>query len=241
MKVSIIVPAYNEELILPKSLQSIIGAKEAFQQRAWETELIVVDNNSTDKTPLIAKKFGAKVEFEPINQIGRARNKGAKAATGNWLLFVDADSFPSRGLFSKVATEIERGDCIGGGASMRLCNKKGYGLLAVRIWNSIGYFFNWAAGSFIFCETAAFNAINGFNLNLFIAEEIEFCQKLKAYGKSEKKFVKIIRSPALSTSDRKFRLYSFRENAQMIFRLAFSPMKLLRSRNLCFYWYDGRR
>ena len=52
----------------------------------FTSEIIVVDNNSTDNTANLAA--GAQVVFEPINQIGRARNAGAAVAVGDWLLFV---------------------------------------------------------------------------------------------------------------------------------------------------------
>ena len=76
-KVSIVVPAFNEERLLPGSLASIQAASVAFGDAGWQTELIVCDNNSTDRTAEIAAAAGARVVFEPINQIGRARNAGA--------------------------------------------------------------------------------------------------------------------------------------------------------------------
>jgi len=54
--------------------------------------MIVCDNNSTDRTAEIARAAGAIVVYEPVNQIARRRNCGAAAATGDWLIFVDADS-----------------------------------------------------------------------------------------------------------------------------------------------------
>ena len=74
------------------------SAAGAFVRRGWGVELIVCDNNSTDRTAEIARNAGARVVFEPVNQIARARNRGAAAATGDWLIFVDADSHPSAGL-----------------------------------------------------------------------------------------------------------------------------------------------
>jgi len=53
--------------------------------------VIVVDNNSTDRTGELARAV-ARRRFEPINQISRARNAGGRHASGDWLLFVDADS-----------------------------------------------------------------------------------------------------------------------------------------------------
>ena len=103
MRVSVIVPAFNEEQLLADSLAEIRKASAAFSLRGWTVELIVCDNNSTDRTAGIASAVGATVVFEPLNQIARARNTGAAAATGDWLLFVDADTHPSRELFGDVA------------------------------------------------------------------------------------------------------------------------------------------
>src|SRR5882672_352802 len=74
MKISVVVPAFNEERLLPGSLLSIRAAMEGFARFGWKSELIVCDNNSTDRTAEIAKSAGAEVVFEPVNQISRARN-----------------------------------------------------------------------------------------------------------------------------------------------------------------------
>src|SRR5438270_12832271 len=85
MKISVVVPAFNEERLLPGSLSSIRAAAEGFARLGWESELIVCDNNSNDRTAQIAKRAGAEVVFEPVNQIGRARNTGAARARGDWI------------------------------------------------------------------------------------------------------------------------------------------------------------
>jgi len=84
VKISVIVPAFNEEKLLGASLAGIQAASRAFTRLAWEFELIVCDNNSADQTAAIARAAGATVIFEPFNQIARARNTGASArgATG---------------------------------------------------------------------------------------------------------------------------------------------------------------
>src|SRR5438128_9916930 len=107
MRVSVIIPAFNEERLLGDTLRAVKEAMGAFSKRDWETELIVCDNNSTDGTAELARGAGAVVVFEPLNQIARARNRGAMAASGDWLVFVDADSKPSRELFGEVAEQIE--------------------------------------------------------------------------------------------------------------------------------------
>ena len=54
--------------------------------------------------------------FEPVNQIARARNAGAAAASGDWLMFVDADSYPSVELLREVREAMQSG-CLAGGAT----------------------------------------------------------------------------------------------------------------------------
>jgi glycosyltransferase involved in cell wall biosynthesis len=120
MKISVVIPAFNEERLLGESLAKIKSAAGAFTGRGWEVELIVCDNNSTDRTAEIARAAGATVVLEPVNQIARARNTGAAAATGDWLVFVDADSHPSAELFGDVAGQILSGRCLAGGATIRL-------------------------------------------------------------------------------------------------------------------------
>src|SRR5262245_11430158 len=119
-KVSVVVPAFNEEKLLGATLRSIEAALESFRRRQWEAEVVVCDNNSTDQTAALARSAGAIVVFEPVNQIGRARNAGAAKATGDWVIFVDADSHPSPELFADVAQEIEAGKCLAGGSTVRL-------------------------------------------------------------------------------------------------------------------------
>jgi glycosyltransferase involved in cell wall biosynthesis len=240
VKVSIVVPAFNEERLLGESLDRINLAAAAFQRRGWTSELIVCDNNSTDKTPQIARDAGAIVVFEPINQIARARNRGADAATGDWLLFVDADSHPSAELLSDVANAIESGRCLAGGATILLDKKYFVAGLVTRLWNFMSRWRRLLAGSFIFCEAATFRKIGGFSHELFAGEELELSRRLwKAAEESGKQVVILHRHP-LVTSARKLRLYTLREHFRLFARLS-RDRRTLTSREACHLWYDGRR
>jgi glycosyltransferase involved in cell wall biosynthesis len=85
--ISVIIPAFNEERVIQQTLERIkLGIKES-ESEGVSWEIIVCDNNSTDKTAEIATKMGTKIAFEPINQIARARNTGVGMAQGDWLLF----------------------------------------------------------------------------------------------------------------------------------------------------------
>ncbi len=240
MKISVVVPAFNEERLLDESLAQIKSAARVFARRGWETELIVCDNNSTDRTADIARGAGALVVFEPVNQIGRARNRGAAAATGEWLIFVDADSRPSAELFEEVAGQIVSGNCLAGGATVRLddCHWLAKGVNA--FWNLLSRSLRLLAGSFIFCETATFRNLGGFSEELFAGEELELSQRLKKLaGENGKRIVILYRHP-LATSARKIYLYSFWEHFRLMTRAAFNR-RILTSREACHLWYDGRR
>src|SRR5689334_23582957 len=120
LKISFVIPAFNEERLIGETLHHVKQGAEALENRGWSCEIIVCDNNSTDRTAEIARATGATVVFEPINQIARARNRGAAAATGDWLVFVDADSHPSKELFADVVAQIKSGRCLAGGCTVRM-------------------------------------------------------------------------------------------------------------------------
>ena len=150
VRISIIVPAFNEEKLLAGSLAAIDRSRRVFASHGWESEVIVCDNNSRDRTGDIARQGGAAVVFEPVNGIARARNRGAAAATGDWLIFIDADSHPSPRLFEQTVREIEGGRCIGGGARIDFFHHLGGSGLVTAIWNTPSQLFPLASGSYIF-------------------------------------------------------------------------------------------
>ena len=241
MKISIVIPAYNEEKLLPATLESVFAAAEAFRSRGWEYEVIVCDNNSTDRTAEIAQQGGARVVFEPVNQIGRARNCGARAAAGDWLIFVDADSHPSRALFADVADAISKGNCLAGGSTVRLDRRTWLLSSLTALWNVISRVKKWAPGSFIFCDIRAFRDAGGFSDKLFASEELDLFQRLHRLARERHKKIVILHRHPLVTSARKAHLYSAREHFAFMVRTVFSFGKTLQSAEQCHTWYDGRR
>ena len=241
MRISLIVPAFNEEKLLAHSLQSILAAAAAFESLGWEYELIVCDNNSSDRTAEVARAAGASVVFEPINQIGRARNRGASEAKGEWLVFIDADSQPSRGLFAEVTKAIQCGRCLAGGSTVKLEGRYPIAKLITQGWNLLSRIRRWAPGSFIFCHGAAFRKVGGFNEALFASEEIDLFQRLNKLAKEQRKQIVIVHRHPLLTSARKIHLYSLREHLRFLAKTVLGNGKTLRSREECFTWYDGRR
>lgn len=241
MKISIIIPAFNEEKLITGTLERIAAAASAFVNLRWSVELIVCDNNSTDRTAELARSAGATVVFEPINQISRARNAGAAAATGDWLVFVDADSHPSAGLFANVAEVIQEGRVIAGGSTVTIAERYFVPRMAVGGWNLLSRLRRWAAGSFIFCEAAAFREIGGFSTELFVSEEIDFSKRLQKLARLRGKRMTILTRHPLVTSVRKLHLYTPREHLQFLVRLVLQRGRPMKRREECAIWYDGRR
>ncbi len=241
MKASVVVPAFNEERLLAGSLAAMREAMQAFDDAGWAYELIVCDNNSSDRTAEIAREAGATVVFEPVNQIARARNAGAAQASGDWLVFVDADSYPDKNLIIDVMQVIQKGRCVGGGATVAFEIDD----LAVRValgaWNALSRAAKWAAGSFIFCEAGAFRELGGFSESLYAAEEIDFSRRLKRLARRRGLEVAIVHRHPLRTSARKARLYTKREHLAFMLKTLILGGRTLRSREQCRVWYDGRR
>jgi len=241
VKISIIIPAFNEQKLLPATLESVFVAAEAIAARPWEYEVIVCDNNSTDRTAEIARARGAQVVFEPVNQIGRARNRGASIATGDWLVFIDADSHPSHALLEDVCNAIAEGRCLAGGCTVKLDARDRIGGLLTEAWNLISRVRKWAAGSFIFCEASAFREAGGFSADLFASEEIELFRRLHKLARRRRSEIVILHMHPLITSARKVHLYSKWEHLRFFLRTALSLGGTLRKAESCPTWYDGRR
>lgn len=86
-RVSVIIPAYNAAAFVRDAVDS------ALAQTHRETEVIVVDDSSTDETPAILAAYGDRIRVhrQPNTGVGGARNTGARLATGDWVAFLDAD------------------------------------------------------------------------------------------------------------------------------------------------------
>ena len=161
MHLSIIIPAFNEERLIEQCLQSVAASIAANSRPGFTSEVIVVDNNSTDKKAELARQAGAEVVFEPINQIGRARNTGAAQATGDWLLFLDADSLLNPGLLADILGMIESGKYVGCGSTLRMDGLPWWANLTLRLWTGTSILCGWAAGALVVCRRDAFQDDRG--------------------------------------------------------------------------------
>ena len=242
MRVSVVLPAFNEEKLLPAALVAVRDAAAAFTARGWEWECVVCDNNSTDGTAAVARAAGATVVFEPVNQIGRARDAGARAATGEWLVFIDADSTPSAELFADIAERIASGLVLGGGSTVELePGTPRYARFVCGLWNLCSRLAGWAAGSCVWVEAEAFRAAGGFGTEYYAGEEVFLSRRLKTLARrSGLRFVILAQHP-LHTSSRKLKLYTLTEAGRFFFRMLFTAGRAAKRPDACHLWYDGRR
>lgn len=105
MKVSVIIPVYNEEEYIEECLKSVLN------QTQPADEIIVIDNNSTDKTPEILKKFPqVRVINEKKQGMIPARNKGFDSAKGDIIARTDADTRVPRNWIKRIKKHFEDKD-----------------------------------------------------------------------------------------------------------------------------------
>ncbi len=104
MKVTIGIPCYNAARWIAQAIQS------ALDQRGVETEVIVVDDGSTDGSPAIVQSFGERVKVISGGHQGanHARNLVLQNATGEWVQYLDADDYLEP---EKVITQLREADC----------------------------------------------------------------------------------------------------------------------------------
>jgi len=230
---SFIVPAHDEEELLPRTLESLHEAMRVLIDRC---EIIVVDDASSDETPEIAQAHGARVVSVAHRQIAKTRNAGAREAVGEYLIFVDADSAVTPRLVRAALVAMRRG-AVGGGARIRFDGAvPRWGRVIEWVSNHLYAGAGLASGPFLFCTKAAFEEAGGFDETLYGAEEAAFSRALGKLGRFASLPQEIV------TSGRKLRAYSAREILGTLFRLGLRP-SLLRSADSpeIAVWYGDRR
>jgi glycosyltransferase involved in cell wall biosynthesis len=231
MTVSFVMPAHNEEPLIGGALASLRAAADALGQ---PYEIIVVDDASTDRTAAIAHAAGARVVPVNLRQIGAARNAGARVATGDTLVFVDADTHASVEAVRGVL-DARCAGAIGGGVRVRFDEPiPAWARRLMPLFMGMMVRLRWAAGCFVFVSRDAFDAVGGFDESLFASEEIALSRTLKRRGR----FVML---PAyVRTSGRKLRTYSGFEVLWLGLRVTLWPWSLKR-RSALPLWYGKRR
>ncbi|HUP29223.1 MAG TPA: glycosyltransferase [Usitatibacter sp.] len=229
---SFIVPAYNEERLLAATLEAIHAAA---RELGLSYEIVVADDASTDATVTIAQAAGARVVTAEHRKISATRNSGARAAIGDRLVFVDADTLVNATVLRAAMAALDAG-AVGGGAEVDFDeNAPRWGHATIRAVIAFMRLMRWAAGCFIFCTREAFEAVGGFDERQYAAEEIVLSAALKRRGRF------VILRERVTTSSRKFDFHSPWQTGRMMVRMSLRGFAGSRRRDLTSFWYDGKR
>jgi glycosyltransferase involved in cell wall biosynthesis len=183
-EISVIIPTLNEEKYIKYAFEGLEN------QTFKDFEVIVVDGGSKDSTRKIAKRY-AKVVVERARGAGRARNTGARSARGEILLFIDADTRPSKALLSAYAREFRRNEKVVAVTGPILPLEKvplrvelGYKFVSILfVKASIIFRKPSFIGSNFAVRKEAFERSGGFDANMMTYEDWEFSNRLKKYGR----------------------------------------------------------
>jgi glycosyltransferase involved in cell wall biosynthesis len=230
--ISFIIPAYNEESLLGHTLNALNRAAGSLEE---PFEVLVVDDASTDRTAAVAEEFGARVISVKHRQIAATRNAGAKAASGELFIFVDADTVVTDGAVHAAVAAWHRG-AAGGGCAFRFDGRLPlYGRILAAVGVPLYRLLGLASGCFLFCTREAFQAAGGFDESLFASEEAVMSLRLHRQGRF------VILRESVTTSGRKMRTHSAREILGLLVQLALPGPKSVRQREGLDIWYGERR
>jgi len=202
---SVIVPAFNEERFLPRTLDHLRRAVDhlgAGPDRDVET--VVVDNASTDRTAEVALAAGARVIAVPEHNIGRVRNAGASAASGGLLVFLDADTLVPHNLLSRIAQVMDEPGCMGGAVDIDYQPARPLIRVYLRLWRLIGLSLGMAQGAVQFCRRDAFAAVGGYDESIYMGEDVDFYWRLGKLAKARGQHVRFLKDVRVVPSCRRF-------------------------------------
>ncbi len=201
MKLSVVIPAYNEERFIGKLLTSLKS-----QTFPYPFEIIVVDNDSTDKTADIAKKFGALIVKEKKRGYSFACNAGFYKAKGEIIARADADYIvPENWLYNIwQAFKNDKNLIAVGGPTFPLESNWWENIFyfpGIIIWM---YILKFLGRGFLFPSMAvrrqAFLSTGGFDTSIAFGEDTDMCLRLKRLGK-----IRMARELYIYTSIRRVR------------------------------------
>jgi glycosyltransferase involved in cell wall biosynthesis len=200
VRFSVIVPAHNEAVWLPRALASIAAAGALVD---GSVEVVVVANRCTDDTAVIAAAADSVVIETPARNVAAVRNAGAGAATGDTIVTLDADCVMSPTAFYAIEDLLDTGRYVGGGTKV-LPERSSVGIGATYALMEVITFVMRVSGAMFWCARRDYEAIGGFDERLLIAEDLDFARRLRAHGRrTGRRFTKLRTAPVVA-STRKF-------------------------------------
>lgn len=235
---SIVVPAWNEEKWIGRTIESLRRAAAFYErERNATAEIIVVDNNSTDRTGDVARQLGVRVVFEPVNNIGKARNAGARAALGKFLAFCDADNQVTENLLVLIHDHLLDPRIAGGGTWIEPERRNLKISFFYFVWGIYVTFSRVGVGM-MHCRKEDFDAFGGFNEEIFAAEDVQLAYDLRKLGKPRGQRFNLIRKGWIITSTRKIDQTPLWVMLKKLIGFGFGLQKKIRSKEYCEHWYD---
>ena len=193
MRVSVIIPAWNEEAYVGNTLHAL---QTSAAECSIPVDVIVVDNLSSDETAGIAREAGADVVQEPVHNVALVRNAGARAAQGDILVFLDADTIVPPHFLPRIVQVMQAPAWCGGAADLIHRPSSRLARAYLLAWRMLGKVLGLAQGAAQFCRSDAFKHLGGYDETLFMGEDVDFYWRLRRYGKVEfLKDVQVVPSP----------------------------------------------
>lgn len=230
--ISFIIPAHNEAAGITACIASI---RDAVQPTGRLFEIIVVNDASTDDTATLAEQSGARVIHVTYRHIAATRNSGARAALGDYLFFIDADTLITPRYLQSALNSLDKGAAGGGGVPAFDKPLPPWFYLGYPIFLATILILKQPGGSSLFCTRAAYEATGGFDENYYAAEDALMVMALKRQGRF------VLSSGKVLTSGRKARTYSFWYLIKFLLKGALRGPKTLRQRKGLEVWYDSQR
>jgi len=203
--VSVVIPALDEAAFVGPALDAI---RAAFAVPATcpvvLTDLLVVDNGSRDATADIARAHAAKVVFEPVRGVARARNTGARAASGSVLLFLDADTIVPLSFGPALGECVADPHCVGGAFATEQRPRRVVIRAYLGLWRALGRVLGMAQGAAQFCRREPFESLGGYDESLHMGEDVDFYWRLKRLARGQAMRTKFVQHVRVSTSARRF-------------------------------------
>jgi glycosyltransferase involved in cell wall biosynthesis len=238
LSISIIIPAFNEELYLPDTLKALEKSAALLRLRhGVKTEVIVVDNGSVDATAKVARSLGASVIAEPEHNIARVRNRGAAAAQGEVLVFLDADTHMPEELLLRIHQAFAAPDCVGGAVDTEYRPKKRSIRAYLGLWRIFGRVAGMAQGATQFCLRDTFTSLGGYDESLFMGEDVDFYRRLRKHARHGGGHVRFIDELKVAPSCRRFDRWALWGTLIWTNPLVIAPLR--RARMVWRGWYDA--
>ena len=236
---SLVIPAYNEERLLGRLLDSIAVARASYGQPE-AIEVIVADNLSTDSTKKIAEARGCRVVTVEKRVIGAVRNGGARAARGEILAFIDADSQVHARTFLEIDHTLATGRVVGGATGVTM-ERWSLGIAVTYLAMVPIVVVTGIDTGVVFCQRRDFETIGGYDESRLVAEDVMFLLAMRRLGKSRGQRLARVTSAKAIASTRKFDEFG----DWHFFPLAMEGLRHLRGGKMTEitdrYWYKPKR